>query len=361
MTFFGHRERSSGHPPRGIRVRPGTSEDEFTTFEVMGRAMGYDMTWQHHAGMRHHLRNSPRMSYWVAEETPRFGAPRVVGYARSVVRERVWNLTEFFVLPDHHQKGIGGALLARCVDEGVAFGADTRFVLASHNAAADSLYIRKAGCFPRVPMLLMIGSPDSLRSLPDNYPRIAIVEGRGATVFSALNAVPTGDASSDRVTAEPVVLTADVQAEIDRLDRDTVGYARPFEHTQWAAEMGGPNGAARLFRRPAADSGRHDGLKLVGYAYIGLASSGPALALQPPDLPAMLSYVTSLAASSARLASSFGGPRREQYWAVPGVNEVVLSWLLLSGWRIVFQYLFMSSRPMGRLDRYVCFNPLYVL
>jgi hypothetical protein len=51
----------------------------------------------------------------------------------------------------------------------------------------------------------------------------------------------------------------------------------------------------------------------------------------------------------------------ELYFPVSGSNEVMLSWLLTCGWHISFQYLFMSTRPLGRLDRYVCHNPLYYL
>ena len=41
---------------RGIHVRRGTSEDEFATFEVMRRAMNYEMQWTQHAETRHHVR-----------------------------------------------------------------------------------------------------------------------------------------------------------------------------------------------------------------------------------------------------------------------------------------------------------------
>ena len=51
----------------------------------------------------------------------------------------------------------------------------------------------------------------------------------------------------------------------------------------------------------------------------------------------------------------------EQYWALAGSNEIVLKWLLDCGWQIVFHYLFMSTRPLGALDRYVGYNPLYFL
>ena len=101
---------------------------------------------------------------------------------------------------------------------------------------------------------------------------------------------------------------------------------------------------------------------IVGYIYLGLTSSGPALARDPADLPAMVVTAIARQQSAVRLAPDPGLARaNEQYWAIAGTNEVMLRWLLQCGWQIVFQYLFMSSRPLGMLDRYICHNPLYVL
>src|SRR5580658_9138140 len=97
---------SGGHRlPRGISLRRGTASDESGAFDVMRRTMNAEMSWANHSAMRHHLRTSPACSFWVAEETPRFSSPRVVGYARSIVRDNVWSLTEFFVLPNQHRHG----------------------------------------------------------------------------------------------------------------------------------------------------------------------------------------------------------------------------------------------------------------
>lgn len=132
--------------------------------------MGYEMTWSHHAAIRAHLRTSPHCSFWVAEETPRFGKTRLVGYARSTVRERVWNLNEFFLVPDYQRRGIGGALLDCSLADGDRAGADTRYILASQNAGADALYIRRAGCFPRIPMMLLAGPLQDLRAFTRDNP-----------------------------------------------------------------------------------------------------------------------------------------------------------------------------------------------
>jgi hypothetical protein len=313
--------------------------------------MGYDTSWTHEAAVRRHLRTVSQSSFWVAEETPRFGSAKVVGYARSVVNDRVWRLTEFFVLPGNHRQGIGGALLARSLEDGRRDGADTHLVLASHHPAAASLYIRRAGCVPRLPMLLLSGAFASLRA---SGPDAAPIEDALLPSFAPL---PVGDRSA--LCAEPLVLTPDLLAELDALDREIVGYARPREHAYWATEMGGPRGASRLFRR--ASGGPRRG-PVVGYAYLGDHASGPALATEPELLPALIAHVAAVAHSFSRADNFLGlSEPTEQYLAVAGINETVLRWLLDCGWHIIFQYQFMSSRPLGRLDRYVGHNPLYFL
>lgn len=496
MTFSPiSRQESWQRPlPRGIRLRRGSSfpsiEEEQATFEVMHRAMGYTSNWAHHYPTRSHLRASPNSSYWIAEEHHRFKHPRAVGYAHAIVREGVWSLTEFFVLPSHHRQGIGQALLDACLRDGGEAHADTHLVLASHNTSADALYMRRAGCFPRVPMCLLSGPVAQLQLLPPGndvhiqdeqslpshtsesnqsfdssqynsnqynsnqsdpnrfntdrpYPNSTAINrsdtrparpasnvldtladmmgqlfGKGSdpprpdeptrfiaptppippkissTISSNIDSKRDSkrDSTIDPTTpsdlanplsesaipvhliASPIVLTPEIEVEMATLDRDIVGFARPEEHRFWSRSME----VSRLFRD------RTDG-RLVGYAYFGSHSSGPALALDPALLPPMLAHTTRLlprqiplpdadagitlpidndstsASQSFDLSDGFTTVPPDAYWAVAGTNEVMLNWLLNCGWKIVFQYLFMSSRPLGRMDRYVCHNPLYLL
>jgi len=355
MAFsVSHGEENPGKTlPRHITMRRGTANDEFATFDVMRRTMNYEMHWSHHGAMRQHLRTSPHASFWLAEETPRFGSPRVIGYARSVIRDRVWHLTEFFVLPNHHKQGIGSALLKQCLADGEAAGADTHLVLASQHPGADALYLRLAGCIPRLPMMLLAGP---LTSLKLSDPASAhILDPRVPPDSPALTASAE---TPDTLIAEPLILTPEIHTALDALDRDIVGYARPNDHVLWESEMGGARGASRLFRRKTAGFPGDAG-SIVGYAYLGPHSSGPALALAPNDLPRMITHVAAIARRSVPRDFPLLQPL-DHYWAMAGINEVMLRWLLGCGWQIVFQYLFMSSRPLGRLDRYVCHNPLYL-
>jgi len=345
--------------PRGISLRRAGEDDEIAAFEVMRRSMGYEMTWAHHAAVRQHLRNSPDSSFWLAEESHRFSKPRAVGYARSIVREGVWNLTEFFVLQTHHRQGIGSGLLANCLEDAAGFGADTHLVLASRHPSADALYVRQAGCIPRLPMFLLSGPRGNLRA--DPYYRVpvedTVLPHSAPASYDAGGVVRAENAPILR--AEPLNLTPEISAALDSLDREIVGFARAPEHVHWNLEMGGETGAARLFRRilPDGSSG-----EIAGYAYFGAHASGPALATDPADLPRMLAHIMGVSNQLTRATDGveFLGSG-DPYIAIAGTNETVLRWLLDCGWQIVFQYLFMSSRPLGRPDRYVCHNPLYVL
>jgi hypothetical protein len=76
----------------------------------------------------------------------------------------------------------------------------------------------------------------------------------------------------------------------------------------------------------------------------------------------MIAHVARLSRISANTDSDLDLVQSpEQYLALAGTNEATLKWLLECGWQIVFHYLFMTSRPIGRLDRYVGYNPLYFL
>ncbi len=345
--------------PRDIRIRPGTENDEVSSFEVMRRSMGFEMAWDHHEKFRHHLRKSQGCSFWLAEEQGRFGKPKTVGYARCVVRDRVLCITEFFVLPGYHRRGIGGSLLSKCIEEGASVGVDTHLVLASHHPGANSLYIRKLNCTPRVPMMLLAGPLSRLRTPKEHFRPV-----RDTLLPFAFPPLPPLSPELDYIlVAEPILLTPEIEERMEVLDREIVGYGRKTDHRQWGEEMGGIDGASRLFRKAKIDENGKEQLgEIVAYGYLGSFLSGPALALNSADLPAILSHISALARTKINSDDELDFiMSSEQYWAIAGTNETTLRWLLECGWEITFHYLFMSSRPLGRLENYVCHNPLYVL
>lgn len=336
---------------RGVRVRRGVAEDEPAAFDVMKRAMGLEADWALHSAARRSLRESPHCSFWVAEETSRFSRPRMVAYARSIVRDGLWSLTEFFVLPAQRLRGVGGALLARCLRDGDEAGATSRMVLASHHPAALSLYIR-AGCLPRMPMFLLAGPNQTLMEAA----LLGGIEDRRQSLPPPLHELWQSEApSTGPLEARPILPSPTILDALAGLDRSVLGYERTPEHRYWIDQMGGLDGAARIF----GDRSTGD---LIGYSYYGDATTGPALDVRGAvDLPALVAHTAALLERKSRQRMPGWVDAEGTALAVPGCNIVMLQWLLRRGWRILFQYLLMSSNEPGLLDRYVCHNPLHVL
>src|SRR4051794_7038633 len=87
------------------------------------------------ARLRHLLRNDPGGS-WVAED----GDGRVVGLAQALVREGLWVLSLFGVVPGHQEAGVGRRLL----DAAVAYGSGVPagLILCSRDPRAMRRYAR---------------------------------------------------------------------------------------------------------------------------------------------------------------------------------------------------------------------------
>src|SRR5437762_13635715 len=90
--------------------------------------------------------------WWVAEEP---GAGTVIGYGRSIERDGLFELTEFFVLPTNQSRGIGKALIERAFPIGRG---DIRSIIATTDVRALSRYYA-AGTVARFPILTLVGTP----------------------------------------------------------------------------------------------------------------------------------------------------------------------------------------------------------
>ena len=232
--------------------------------------------------------------------------------------------------------------------------ADYRFILASQHPDADSLYVRLCGCIPRLPMLLMSGKSETLVIDAATQIDDAVLNRR------TLGAPAEQYAQAETLIAEPIVPTPQILDTFAELDRQAIGFSRSEEHVLWCAEMGGPGGRSRLFRR-AEDGADGAAGEIVGYAYIGAHASGPALALSAADLPRMISHVTWIFHTFDVPQEWFGSAIPDRSWAISGTNAAMLHWMMSRGWHVSFYYLYMSTHAAGALDRYVCCNPLYLL
>jgi GNAT superfamily N-acetyltransferase len=96
--------------------------------------------------------------WWVAEET---ASGSVVGYARSLERGGLLELTEFFVHPGLQAKGVGRALLARTFAPGRG---EVRSIIATTDVRALAPYYA-AATVRRFPLLTLAGAPTDPGSL----------------------------------------------------------------------------------------------------------------------------------------------------------------------------------------------------
>jgi GNAT superfamily N-acetyltransferase len=239
--------------------------------------------------------------WWVAEDE----AGAIVGYARSLERGGLLELTEFFVHPGLQARGVGRALLARAFPPGRG---EVRSIIATTDVRALGRYYA-ADTVARCPILTLTGTP-------------------GATDW-------TGE-----LEAEPVDAAAPAQlAELAAIERAVLGYPRGEAELRWI--LGEREGY--LYRRAGAP---------VGFAFVGHDGAGPVAARAVEDIGALLAHVEgrahALGADSLALQ-------------VPGLNAVAVRHLLARGFRIdPWVNLLMSDRPFGQFDRFIAFSPTFL-
>jgi GNAT superfamily N-acetyltransferase len=236
--------------------------------------------------------------WWIAEDDG-----RVVGYARSILRDGLRELTEFFVHPERQAGGIGRELLAR------AFPTDrveVRAIIATLEPPALARYFR-VGMAAYDLIALIRAAPSAEAVLP------------GAAAALRVEAMHASPEALDRLAA---------------IDRAVLGHRRDPDHAWFLAERHG-----LLFRR--------DG-RPVGYGYVGVRS-GPFAALDPADLPAMVALAERIAAER--------GVEELGIW-VPLTNGALTQALLGRGFRLdPFLCVILGEQPPTGFDRYVVTDP----
>jgi GNAT superfamily N-acetyltransferase len=235
---------------------------------------------------------------WVAEDEA-----GIVGYARSILRGGLRELTEYFVMPGRQGGGVGRELLDRAFP---AEGAEHRAIIATFELPALSRYLRT---------------------------------GLGArSVIGNLYRRPEAARVETDLVAEPAVADEATMDVLGAVDLEVLGHRRDVDHG-WL--LAGRQGILH----------RRDG-RVVGYGYVG-AYSGPFAALDPADLPAIVADGEARAAAAGN--EDFG------LW-LPLVNATLAAWLLDRGYRLdPFLVVLLSDAPMDGLDRYVVTSPPFFL
>jgi len=238
--------------------------------------------------------------WWLAQGD---GDGQVIGYARSVARGGLFELSEFFVRPGRQSAGVGRRLLE------LAFPSDrgeVRAIIATPDLRALSRYYR-AGTVVRFP-------------------------------FVSLNGAPA--AAGDATDLEIVRASTDDIGTLAELERAILEFDRGPDELAWLIEQR----EGYLYRRHG---------QAVGFGFIGLSGSGPIAALDSADQVPILRHVEARAMALGRAEVSF---------EVPMVNEVAMRHLLGRRFRMdPFMTFLLSSRPFGQFDRFIPFSPPFIL
>jgi len=224
---------------------------------------------------------------------------RIVAICCGVVREHVWFLSMFWVLPDQRVSGLGRPLLEQVTAEARARGAQTLCTWSSIDFVAVASYLR-LGMMPAGPVLTFSGECTNEPAAP---PGVELRE-----------------------------LRTDVASALDVVVRGT---PRPLDHAFFRT---GEGSALQLER---------DG-KPIGYFYASQGVIGPAAWLEPEDAPLVL-------------AAALREARRQQSnkvrLMIPGVNHAALTLALAAGLKLSGAAHFMTSGSFGRLEQYLPSGP----
>jgi GNAT superfamily N-acetyltransferase len=235
--------------------------------------------------------------WWVAEE---LDSGRLVGFARTLEREGLVELTEFFVLPAAQGTGVGRKLLELAFPAGRGV---VRSIVATTDVRAQARYYA-AGTIARFPIYTLVGRP-SEADLPADLAAVAI---------------------DDAPTIQ----------EQREIERQVLGYRRSHDEIRWLME----HRRAHLYKRNG---------EAIGYSFVGVDGVGPLGAIQSSDLPAILLHVESEAHSMALERIEI---------QVPAPNDVAMRHLMARGYRFDSWINFlMSDHPFGRFDCFVPFGP----
>jgi len=300
-----------------VRIRPGTLEDNEACAAVLvgaindlGRRQGsideasaldLAVAWPRWRSFLDHVARTAA-EFWVAEGSG--GA--VIGYARSIDRGGVFELTEFFVRPGVQSQGVGRQLLEQAFPRGRG---ELRVIIATTDTRAISRYMR-ADVVPRFPVATFTGSSRE----------VALVDG---------------------LDVEPLELDRDLDT-VHAIDDVVLGHRREVDHRWFAEEREGH----RYVR---------DG-RVVGYGYVSLpgrAGNGPFAVLDASDLPAVMAH-------AERRRHDLGAEETE--FEVALHNRIAIDHLLGRGYRIdTFLTLICSSEPFGRFEQYLFCAPALIL
>jgi GNAT superfamily N-acetyltransferase len=292
-----------------VRYRRATPDDALACHELMwlsvtdlGRRQGTPLEgsatdWWGSSEPLHRLLAQIAAEWWVAEEA---GSGRLLGFARSIERDGLFELTEFFVRPDQQSRGVGKELLERVFPAGRG---TVRSIVATSDVRAQARYYG-AGTVARFPIFTLGGVP--------------------------VDTEPVREVKAEPIDGERAI--EDQRA----IERTVLGHRRSDDEVRWLLDQR----QGHLYRR--AD-------RVIGFSFLGRDGAGPMAAVDPSELPSILLHVEGL-------ARTIGLERLELQ--VPGLNAIAIRHLMSRGYRFDSWINFlMSDRPFGQFDRFIPFSP----
>jgi len=225
---------------------------------------------------------------------------RIAAIAHAIVRERLWFLSGFWMLPEFQRQRIGGALLKQVKDAGANAGADTFFTWSSVDQTAMAGYM-KQGMLPGYQILTFAGTLRDLPSLRDEY------------------------------EVQPLLLS-----NANALDRRVRAAAREVDHNYWLKTAG--QEGRQLVR---------DG-RAVGYYHFNHGVIGPAAWSDEADAEALLATACREAASQSEQIKLM----------IPGINHTAIRFALRVGLRLSAYSHLLTTAPFGRMQQYLASGPL---
>jgi len=300
---------------RNLKIRRGSADDSYAVFEVFERSLAdllrrhgseapasaddaaaLAKMWEERRSLYDHLARTADQ-FWIADKDG-----QAVGYARSILRDGVQNLTELFILHGVQSTGLGRALIEQAFPK---VHARYRSLISSPDVRAHSLYM-KSGVYPRFPLYYLWRKPEHVNYQTD------------------LEIIPLSESQ-------------DVVDGLTEVDIEILEHRRDVDHLWLQSERPG-----YLYNR---------GGRPVGYGYFG-SRTGPVALLDAADFPAVLAHAES---SAADKHNHFG-------LEVPAVNHVVLDYLLSQGFHMEsFVATLMTDQPFGSFERYIVTSPPFIL
>jgi GNAT superfamily N-acetyltransferase len=305
----------------GITIRPAVEGDMFAAFAVFRRSLvpmlrrsgsvpSPEVTdaelaelWVPRRAWIEHLWQTAAEN-WVAVSESEGVAPEIVGWAMSVQRGPLLELTHFFVVPGAQSKGVGRALLERAYPVGRG---PRRAIIATQDPRATARYLRAGTRF--ISTIVELEAP----------PRR--IEPSTDLVFEALDRSP-----------------ASVEL-IESVEEQLIGHRRVVDidfllsrHPAWVARRGGVPVAFAFGHREEI--------------------AGPIGVLDPADMSAVLDHVENAAAEAGATNLYFSTPLR---------NHAAVEHLLGRGYTLdPFFTSFLADSEWLPIDRWIFCGISYI-